>query len=104
MWNSFRITLNGRRKEHLADLACLIFKNSMSPLVPNEDPDQWMDSFAGKDLRWEALGILFTYWTFGAVSSSPESAIISQLKRKHERFTDPKKTDASFQELCVSLH
>ncbi|KAF7594029.1 hypothetical protein BBP40_010307 [Aspergillus hancockii] len=62
MWNSFRTTLNGRRKEHLNDLARLTFKNSMSPLVAKEDPRQWLESFAWKHLRWEALVILFTYF------------------------------------------
>ncbi|KAF5867078.1 hypothetical protein ETB97_003998 [Aspergillus alliaceus] len=106
MWSSFRTTLNGRHKEQLTDLSRLIFKNSMTPLVPTDNPDQWLKSFAGSNLRWESLGILFTYWAFGAISSSPESDILSQYREKREYITDLKQLMVHFKNcalLCIEL-
>lgn len=36
---------------------------------------EWLDALLGTKLRWELLGILFTYWTFGAISSPIDSSV-----------------------------
>jgi hypothetical protein len=38
------------------------------------DPDLWLKSFSGPNLRWEALGILFTYWALGEASLTTHRA------------------------------
>lgn len=37
--------------------------NTALPFTQEEkDPERWMEQFLGENLRWESLGILFTFW------------------------------------------
>ncbi|KAF7561636.1 hypothetical protein G7046_g2528 [Stylonectria norvegica] len=57
----------------LAALAERISENTGTPLSEHHlDPSEWLQSFSGPQLRWEALGVLFTYWAFGCLSSAEE--------------------------------
>lgn len=63
----------------LHELARLICTNTATAPEGDDDDDpiRWMDSFSGRRLRWEALGMLFTYWAFGAMSTPDSEAISS---------------------------
>jgi len=37
--------------------------------------DKWFSAFSGKNVTWEAIGVLFTYWSFGAISSPDHDPI-----------------------------
>ncbi|KAH1658818.1 hypothetical protein KXV44_002860 [Aspergillus fumigatus] len=57
-------------------------------------------------MRWETLGILFTYWAFGAISSSPESEPVSRYCQGHPFVMGPKKLMAHlkyYASLCIDL-
>lgn len=70
LWASFGSVLDGdRRQDRLAQTALLLCRNSSRLLKEDyEDPEEWFRSFSGPNLRWETLGILFTYWALGAVA------------------------------------
>jgi hypothetical protein len=66
--------------------AQLISRNTNSELHDEEDPVKWFAAFSGSSLRWEALGILFTYWSFGALASAEgDSIFTSACKRPKGR-------------------
>ncbi|KAK8039092.1 hypothetical protein PG993_007503 [Apiospora rasikravindrae] len=68
LYEAFGASLEGtRRYSHLREMASLICSNSKARFVEDqEDPEEYMSSFCGTQMRWESLGILFTYWAFSA--------------------------------------
>ncbi|KAH8897310.1 hypothetical protein GQ53DRAFT_791856 [Thozetella sp. PMI_491] len=53
----------------LLEMARTLTLNSQRPLVENiSDGDEWIASFSGENLRWEALGIVFTHWAFATLN------------------------------------
>ncbi|KAL6872753.1 N-terminal binuclear Zn cluster-containing protein [Trichoderma novae-zelandiae] len=77
LWSALGHFLDGRRtSEDMSQLALLLFRNSSKPLREDcADPDQWFDAFSGHNFRWEGLGLLFTFWTFGSASLSENGTV-----------------------------
>ncbi|KAK6953645.1 hypothetical protein Daesc_005950 [Daldinia eschscholtzii] len=49
----------------LEELARVICANTSRPFSDEEsDPDKWFGQFSGKNIRWEAIGILSVFWEF----------------------------------------
>jgi hypothetical protein len=42
--------------EVIAEMLC---NNSAQPLRDMDDPQQWMDQFCGRNLRWESIGLIW---------------------------------------------
>ncbi|KAM0246879.1 hypothetical protein ACHAQJ_010060 [Trichoderma viride] len=82
LWVTLGHFLEGERNnEAMSQLALLLFQNSSRPLKEDfADPDQWFEAFSGVNFRWEGLGTLFGFWTFGATSLT-ENGTVEQ--RKH---------------------
>ncbi len=79
LWNTFGSYLDSDRSpESLFQLAMKLYDNSFKPLHEDyTDPKEWLASFSGYNMRWEAIGILFTQWSFGAIAyhqGRPESS------------------------------
>lgn len=61
LWSNFGQALRQPRKsKDLRDIAQLLTRNTMSVLQDTDDPDEWMASLTGRNLRWETIGILFS--------------------------------------------
>ncbi|KAH6608349.1 hypothetical protein Trco_001695 [Trichoderma cornu-damae] len=75
LWAELGNFLEGdRNNEAMSQLALLLFHNSSKPLREDfADPEQWFGAFTGVNFRWEGLGLLFTFWTFGTLSLSENS-------------------------------
>lgn len=71
LWATFGTVLDGDRTEQsLEPMALTLCRNSSKMLREDyADPGEWFRSFSGDQLRWEALGILFGYFTMGVLSS-----------------------------------
>lgn len=82
LWKTLGHFLEGERSnEALSQMALLLFQNSSKPLKEDfTDPEQWYEAFSGINFRWESLGLLFGYWTFGATSLS-ENGTLEQCKQ-----------------------
>jgi hypothetical protein len=82
LWKTLGHLLEGgRSNEALSQIASLLFQNSSKPLREDFiDPEQWYEAFSGHNFRWESLGILFGYWTFGATSLL-ENGNVEQCKQ-----------------------
>jgi hypothetical protein len=85
IFESFGSYLQTKRVNDMEDVAHLICENTSSFLREESEPVKWISSFAGRNLRWESLGILFTYWSFGAISP-PEDDPMYQLKTGARRY------------------
>ncbi|KAK1241072.1 hypothetical protein MKX08_001046 [Trichoderma sp. CBMAI-0020] len=70
LWKTLGHFLEGERSnEALSQMALFLFQNSSKPLREDfADPEEWYAAFSGINFRWESIGILFGYWTFGATS------------------------------------
>ncbi|PTB66681.1 N-terminal binuclear Zn cluster-containing protein [Trichoderma citrinoviride] len=81
LWSTLGHFLDGQRtRENMSQLALLLFQNGSKSLREDfTDPNQWFEAFSGANFRWEGLGLLFTFWTFGAASLS-ENGTAEQRK------------------------
>lgn len=70
LWKTLGHFLKGERSnDALSQMALLLFQNSSKPLREDfTDAEEWYEAFSGINFRWESLGLLFGYWTFGATS------------------------------------
>ncbi|KAM0457552.1 hypothetical protein ACHAO4_003353 [Trichoderma viride] len=70
LWKTLGHFLEGERSDEASSqMALLLFQNSSKPLREDfTDPEEWYEAFSGINFRWESIGILFGYWTFGATS------------------------------------
>jgi hypothetical protein len=59
----------------------ILSRNSAIPLAENhEDPEDWFQAFAGMNMRWESMGVLFSYWTNAVMVLSADSTSKVQEK------------------------
>ena len=89
-----------RSRSKLDELAQVICVNTAKTLNENEpDAQAWLGSFSGQNLRWDALGICFTYWAFACISNKahrPEPFWPDVLKEKMMAYKE-------CVELCIEL-
>lgn len=64
LYDTFGRYLGGQRNpRHLELVARKLCANSSRPFSETEpDAEKWIAQFVGENLRWESLGILFTFW------------------------------------------
>lgn len=75
LWETFGSCLSSRRAADLRAMAAVLSTNTKKPLVEDSiHAEEWLRSFTGAQMRWESLGILFSYWAVGALAL-PEQAI-----------------------------
>ncbi|KAI2822908.1 transcriptional regulator family: Fungal Specific TF [Aspergillus niger] len=106
MWDAFRPALRRRSEEDMLETATILTRNSKTPLQKKQDPQAWLTSFTGTQMRWETIGILYTYWACGAVSSSSESQAVARYCQGHSSVTNTKQLMARFKHcalLCIDL-
>lgn len=65
-WNIVDHKASSRSEDAMRTLSRRICHNSATVLRGNEDPQKWISSFTGMNLRWEALGLLLVHWSRGA--------------------------------------
>jgi hypothetical protein len=74
-WETFGSYLRDREsRAKLRELGGMICINTRRVLKEDQgDPLEWLQSFSGPNLRWEAVGLMFMYAAFGELSA-PTSA------------------------------
>ncbi|KAI9163125.1 Zn(2)-C6 fungal-type DNA-binding domain [Paramyrothecium foliicola] len=90
LWDTWGTHLNGRPAQGLLkDMAKAMCANTAVPLAESHaDPNDWFQAFAGPNLRWEALGILFAAWASGSMTlvghavTEAHKSLLSFGKRK----------------------
>lgn len=98
----FGRTLRSRKTKDLEEMAHLLSSNSAKPLPDDElDSEAWISSFCGPNLRWECLGILFTYWALGALADHPHRPeMLRNPDQRHAPITAVYKESA---DICAQL-
>lgn len=71
-WETFGSYLRDREnRAKLRELGGMICINTRRVLKEDQgDPSEWLQSFSGPNLRWEAVGLMFMYAAFGELSAS----------------------------------
>jgi hypothetical protein len=60
LWSHYGQILRQPRKiKDLRELALLFNRNTMSVLQDTDDPEFWLQSLSGQNMRWEIMGIIF---------------------------------------------
>lgn len=60
LWTHFGQALRQPRKsKDLREIAQMLSRNTLTVLREAEDPDIWLASLSGRNLRWEMIGIIF---------------------------------------------
>lgn len=89
-----------RSRLKLEELAQTICVNTAKTFNEDEpDAQAWLSSFSGKNLRWDAIGICFTYWAFACISNKahrPEQFGPDLLKEQMMAYKE-------CVELCIEL-
>ena len=76
LWETFGSCLRRRRAADLQAMAAVLSANTKKPLEEDSiHAEEWLRSFTGSQMRWESLGILFSFWAVGALAV-PETAIV----------------------------
>ena len=57
-----------RDPRELATLAKKVFLNEQVPLQPSESSIKYLESFTGQNLRWESIGLMFTFFGIAALA------------------------------------
>ncbi|KEF59094.1 uncharacterized protein A1O9_03938 [Exophiala aquamarina CBS 119918] len=79
LWKRYGSLLLGKQEENLEGLSRHLCQNhGVTVREDATDTNVWLESFSGKNLQWEALGILFTFWAFGVLASPVEDSIFMQ--------------------------
>ena len=71
-------TVEASRMSKGSDRRAMVHKlisNTARVLPDADDPQEWIASMSGDNLRWEVLGLLFTYWAIGAVSITRDDPV-----------------------------
>lgn len=99
---AFGRELRSRKATDLEAMAQVISANTARPW-PEDQPDgeRWLASFSGHSIRWECVGILFTYWALGALAGQhhrPEPGRLEEV--------DPRRMTLAYKDaaqLCIDL-
>lgn len=59
MWETYGRNLQSRTEEALEEFAQDLHSNSLKPFHEPQDPQHYVDGFTRRNIRWEALGMLF---------------------------------------------
>ncbi|RAH39940.1 uncharacterized protein BO95DRAFT_488819 [Aspergillus brunneoviolaceus CBS 621.78] len=108
-WDAYRPVLRARTPEDLHTLARRLAECTLVPLPAEQDPGRWVESFSGLKARWELIGVLFTYWSYGCVSLAPDSPAIASycagraMKGAKEMMLHFKKCASMCIEVCSEL-
>ncbi|KAK2598672.1 hypothetical protein N8I77_012067 [Diaporthe amygdali] len=93
--------LRSRKPRELEELAHLLSSNTAKPWSEDElEAEAWLSSFSGRHMRWESMGILFTYWALAALADHPHRPELRKPDVGPAKLTLVYKEAA---ELCVEL-
>ena len=88
VWDVWDPDTGIRIGENHDKVALFLCQNSCKQLEDEDDPERWRDSFSGKNMRWETIGLFFTFWAYGAlVSKNTDAHIASQPPPRNDSRT-----------------
>lgn len=101
LFSVFGRTLRSRKPRDLEEMAHLFSSNTAKQWTDDElESNAWLSSFSGRNMRWESLGILFTYWALAALADQPHRPELEKTDKKPAQLVLVYKEAA---ELCIQL-
>lgn len=101
IWDAFGDHLASRSRKSLAAMAELISANSSKTLDEEiHEPLDWLASFSGRNLRWEALGIAFVVYAFGAMEYTPAEYAV-HARQEGADAVDPRQLMLIYKECAI---
>lgn len=93
-WETFGSYLRDRgnviKLRELGSMICINTRRSLKE--DQDDPQAWIETFSGPNLRWEAIGMMFLYTALGELSAS----MTAESRKVLERCTE-------FCSSCITL-
>lgn len=103
IWKTFGTILRTRKPEYLEDVARIISVNSNTALLDEADPEKYMASFSGPNLRWESLGIVCSYFANGALGTPENDPYIAGHRGPFTNCRDAAKLFRDLAKMCRRL-
>lgn len=108
--DAFGRELRSRRPADLEAMAHAVSASTARPLLAEDaepDAERWMAAFSGRRMRWESLGVLFTYWAFAAMADHPHRPELGVgMEAAAAEALDPRRVTLAYKEaaqLCIEL-
>lgn len=74
LYSTFGLALRSRKNHDLISMAQILCFNTSKKWVEDEpDAEKWIASMCGRNMRWECVGILFTYCMASLSNLGPQS-------------------------------
>lgn len=98
----FGRTLRSRKPRDMEELAHLLSSNTAKQWTEDEiESEAWLSSFSGRNMRWESMGILFTYWALAALADQPHRPEL--LRKSDKRPAQLTLVYKEAAEICIEL-
>jgi hypothetical protein len=88
LWFTYgRHLMGSRSMTEIETVARILCQNARTNLQEpaSDNPKEWLDSFSGQHLRWEALGLLLKSCCYGALASPDGETFKGQDGRRREK-------------------
>jgi hypothetical protein len=103
LWSTYGRHLVGSKSvTEMESVARILCKNARTHLQEPDDTKEWLNSFSGHNLRWEALGLLLKSCCFGAMASSESEILFGRDGRRREKKQFVREMHESVA-ICVTL-
>jgi hypothetical protein len=105
MWSIYgRHLIGSRSTTEIETVARILCQNARTNLQEpaNDNPKEWLDSFSGQNLRWEALGLLLKSCCYGALASPDRDTFTGRDGRRVERKQFMREMQ-EYVSICVTL-
>jgi hypothetical protein len=103
LWSTYGTYLIGSKSTtEIETVSRILCQNARTNLQEPDDPQEWLDSFTGPNLRWEALGLLLSACCYGAMSSPESESFTGQDGRRRENKQFVRETKECIS-ICVTL-
>jgi hypothetical protein len=105
MWSTYgRHLIKSRTTTEIEIVARILCQNARTNLQESasDNPKEWLDSFSGQNLRWEALGLLLKSCCYGALASPDSETFTGQDGRRVEKKQFMREMQESVS-ICVTL-
>ena len=77
-WSVYGNYLQEQRNSRGLDMmAKQVFLNEQAPLQPNESSIKYLESFTGHNLRWETVGLMFTFFGIAALALNDKDKLFA---------------------------
>lgn len=103
LWSTYgRYLIGPKIMTETETVSRMLCQNARTNLQEPDDTKEWLDSFTGPNLRWEALGLLLSACCYGAMASPESDLFTGQDGRPRDKKQFVQETKECIS-ICVTL-